>query len=297
MADLYSAHRICTKRIISIVKILSCVFLFVAFAFNLRQEQVARASDGSPKSLSTNLKGFGIPFNVDASDTSLLEVQLFVSEDRGESWTYYGRQPTSASEFPFQAKGDGEYWFALKTLNRDRQLVPEGSPQPELKIVIDSVKPTLKFNTDTDAAGRIICDWDARDPFLNSSSVKILYRQPGVMKTWKRVPFQNEGIVDNGVMRDRLAWWPEQSGTAVEIRCEVADVAGNMVFEERLVKVPSVAWRNKPTSTAYKQQQPVPAKVPFRNLPPLPGQQVAKKISGKGRMVCANGQCRFVPAE
>ena len=76
------------------------------------------------KSVATSMRGFGVPFRVNANDESFLEVQLYVSRDLGKSWQFHSRQSTDLEEFPFFADQDGTYWFALKTLNRDRRLIP-----------------------------------------------------------------------------------------------------------------------------------------------------------------------------
>ncbi len=36
----------------------------------------------------TNLRGFGVPFQINADNGSFIEVQLYVSRDRGESWQF-----------------------------------------------------------------------------------------------------------------------------------------------------------------------------------------------------------------
>ena len=208
------------------------------------------------KSIATPMRGFGVPFKINADDSSYIEVQLFVSRDLGKTWQFHARQATDSSEFPFQAERDGEYWFALRTLNRDRKLVPEGQIQPELKIVVDSVRPTLKFNTSTDAAGRVICSWDARDPNLNLNSLRIFYRENGATDPnvgWEQVPIRSSLNSQPGILRDEIAWWPKNSGQALQVKIEVADNAGNQASEMRAVDVPAVAWRNKSSSTANVQ--------------------------------------------
>ena len=77
------------------------------------------------KTLATNLRGFGVPFQINANDQSYIDVQLYLSEDKGRTWRFYDRQTTDKTEFPFRADEDGEYWFAIKTLNRNRQLIPD----------------------------------------------------------------------------------------------------------------------------------------------------------------------------
>ena len=111
------------------------------------------------REIATKLTGFSIPFKLEQTKESYIEVQLYVSDDQGSHWNFYGRQDTDQGDFNFQSNGDGEYWFALKTLDRNRQLLPPGNiVAPELKITVDTIQPKLEFQIRPDAAGRIIVD-------------------------------------------------------------------------------------------------------------------------------------------
>lgn len=271
------------------------------------------------KKISTQLRGFGVPFNVDANDSEFIEVHLYVTKDQGKSWQFYGRQSTEDKEFPFQAEGDGEYWFALKTLNKDRKLLPEGDIQPELKVVVDTVKPTMTCDINSDPAGRIVCKWIAKDHNIDSASLKILYRPdvaPGLQPLattlkWKTVPITLESTADSGVFKDQLAWWPDGNSRSYQVRMIVTDSAGNAVHQDSRVVVPLVAWRSKTKSTAvpgggWKQNSnatySVVAGNPGKNFngnirqnrTPVPSPPVHSSIAGKQRMVCEGGVCRPV---
>ncbi|MEL7499906.1 MAG: Ig-like domain repeat protein [Planctomycetota bacterium] len=206
-----------------------------------------------PKRVATNLRGFGVPFAIDANNDAFIEVQLYLSTDKGRNWKYYGRQSTDKNEFPFQAKEDGEHWFALKTLNRDRRLVPSGDPQPELKVIIDSQKPALDFRVQTDAAGRVLCRWQATDLNLKTDSLKIFYqpiRADGTLKNWLKVPVSLSGQARNGVYADQIGWWPETTESMVNVAVEIQDTAGNVTRVDRRVALPKTAWRNRNVATA-----------------------------------------------
>lgn len=124
------------------------------------------------KVIHSRLSGFGIPFRIKNPDGKFIEVQLYKSVDQGRSWEFHDRQQTNGSEFPFKSDGEGEYWFAMKILDRDRRLLPEGDPAPELKVMIDLTKPKLEFAVKTDPAGRIVCQWQASDQFLDLSATR-----------------------------------------------------------------------------------------------------------------------------
>lgn len=275
-----------------------------------------------PKLLATNLRGFGVPFRLDANNDAFIEVQLYLSTDRGRSWSFYSRQTTDKEEFPFQADRDGEYWFALKTLNRDRKLLPSGDPQPELKIIVDSVKPTLDFRVQTDSAGRVICYWQAFDTYLKPESLKIFY-QPieadGTKKQWMRVPVELGGQVRNGVYSDQVGWWPETSESMVNVAIEIQDAAGNATRVDRKILIPQTAWRNRSVATARPNpstnetrntnrttvekrgtgvpQQPDWAQPNWTppSLPPSQSDTFADDHQAETpNVVCENGVCRIV---
>jgi hypothetical protein len=60
---------------------------------------------------------FNIPFTVDLSRGTPREVQLFVSQDAGKTWHFYSRQVPTGKSFPFRAAGDGDFWFASRTID------------------------------------------------------------------------------------------------------------------------------------------------------------------------------------
>ena len=280
---------------------------------------LAQSNQPVVKQISTQLRGFGVPFNINADASEFIEVQLYVTKDQGQSWQFYDRQQTDGEEFAFRAEADGEYWFALKTLDRDKKLLPDGETKPELKVIVDTVKPTLKFNIESDPAGRIVCSWVAQDEYIAPASLKILYRpemlSPADAATgqgWKQVPIQLGANATDGIYRDRIAWWPEDNVRSYEVRLEIADSAGNTAFQESRVSVPLVAWRNRTQSTAhagswaanlFRKQQPAIEPPPqyMRNdfstdngvsqTSPAPPQQV----TGNQRMVCEGGVCQPLP--
>jgi len=87
---------------------------------------------------------FAIPFRVEKADQPArepVEVQLYVSGDRGASWQLYSRTDPARQRFMFRADADGEYWFLVRTLDRSQQLRPEGPAAPELRVIVDTTPP------------------------------------------------------------------------------------------------------------------------------------------------------------
>lgn len=219
----------------------------------------ARAELNRVKTVGTNLRSFGIPFQINADNSAFIEVQLFLSRDLGSTWNFAGRQSTDRQDFPFKSTEDGEYWFSMKTLDRDRRLLPEGNPQPELKIIVDTIKPTLDFQVEADAAGRVVCRWTAKDKNLNPKSMQIFYQSTNSgdsADAWKKVPVQLNGKQRAGIYSDQIAWWPETKDRQLRVVVEIKDIAGNVAQASRMLTIQPAAWRHSSESTAQITDQP-----------------------------------------
>jgi hypothetical protein len=241
------------------------------------------------KVLSTKLNGFGIPFKVDARDGQFIEVQLYQSRDQGKTWSFHSRQPTTAREFPFTAEGDGEYWFSIKTLDRNRRLLPEGDPIAELKIVVDTIEPKLGFQIESDPAGRVVCRWQASDKNLNTGSFQIHYRASAgelvsgeaIDDRWRSVPIELNAVARNGAWSDQVAWWPDTADERLEVRVRISDNAGNFSSVTREVAVQKTSWRRRTTGTTLGKANPYysPAAQKQNNAPQNPIAQNARMNS------------------
>ncbi len=235
------------------------------------------------------MTGFGVPFKIDDAEGRFIEVQLYVSKDRGKTWQFHNRKSPDESEFPFYSQGDGEYWFALKTLDRDRKLHPDGNARPELKVVVDTRRPVLEFAVKADAAGRVVCKWRAQDLEINPDSLRISYQPANDRNAkWTAIdyrPLQNQS--NTMVVADQLAWWPSSVSREIVVRIQVADQAGNEVSDQRTVVVPRLANATSDSSTAFR----APAthcpggvcKVPSPDVLPGPQFRFAQGQSGMQR--------------
>lgn len=244
------------------------------------------------KVIHSRLAGFGIPFKIKDPDGRFIEVQLYKSEDQGRSWEFHGREQIGGSEFPFKSDGEGEYWFAMKTLDRDRRLLPEGDPAPELKVRIDLTKPKLEFAVKTDPAGRIVCQWQASDQYLDLSATQLQYRplfsssDAATDSQWQNVALKPPASIPGGIYSDQLAFWPDTSATNIQLRMAVTDLAGNFAVAGRQMVVQAPAWRASSRSTARPTDRPAvdPGRV---NSP-----------EGVRSMKCNDGSCELKqPAE
>jgi len=104
--------------------------------------QVDAAAPSQPTApIVTHQALFAIPFRVEPTADAArrpVEVQLYVSTDRGAHWQLYSKAQPSRQQFQFRATKDGEYWFAIRTVDRSGQIRPPTIIEPGLRVVVDT---------------------------------------------------------------------------------------------------------------------------------------------------------------
>ena len=269
------------------------LFAIMFFCLTLDSITIAKESN-TQKVISTNIKSFTVPFKIDNSKGNYIEVQLYMSDDLGKNWKFFAKQDVTASGFRFTSQGDGEYWFALKTLNRDRQLIPPGKiTEPELRIVVDTKDPEIELDIGTDAAGRIITSWNISDDFLAPESIQILHRGTTDRsdEQWISVPFKPQNRINTNRRKnfvDRVAWWPQTLSKRVEVKVEISDSAGNISTESGFVSIPNIAKRRSSTSSTTSQIQ-------NSNTGSWTQRSKSNQVAQKpNNVVCEDGVCKLV---
>lgn len=167
-------------------------------------------------------RNFKIPFNVDESDKEKLrEVQLWVSEDKGVGWETKSRiTPEQPPSFSFRSSHDGEYWFAVRTIDLSGRALPErGEVEPSLKVIVDTVPPSLIIEQDGRRGSMASVHWEVRDENLNLNSLVLEYQQEGG-RSWHQVPLNRVAMVGSTSF---------DAGTAesLKLRARIDDKAGN----------------------------------------------------------------------
>jgi len=221
------------------------------------------ASRPLPPPIATRQMLFAIPFKVDkglSHASEPVEVQLYVSSDFGGTWHLYQKVPPSRSRFLFQAKGDGEYWFLIRTVDRAGQVRPRQGNQPGLRVMVDTNPPELKLDASRGSGGEVTTRWQATDPNLNPESLKIQYRPAGTM-AWQPLAIDRQAMAVDGITRSgQLTWWPQTAGKRLEIRAEVSDTAGNAT-------VTHAQLAPEPPSSVSSGPPPGPSLEPSRATP------------------------------
>ncbi len=192
---------------------------------------------------------FAIPFSVDPRVAQPIEVHLYVSTDQGRNWKLAARQAPGTRQFPFRAPGDGEYWFASRTVGGAQRSNKQAPLQPELRVAVDTVKPQIEFTARPGSKGEVLASWQLFDQNLSASSLKVEY-QEAVGQPWKPVAIQlpHEGVVRTGY-QGQTTWWPETHSPTINIRAEVRDRAGNLAVANRRLLLPALVKQTTPNGT------------------------------------------------
>jgi hypothetical protein len=176
----------------------------------------------APKPVHTGKSRFAVPFRSDPAELQRLgarEMRLFVSVDSGGNWLHVQSVSSEATRFTVRAQKDGEYWFAVRTVDREGRLHPEGKLSAELKVVVDSRSPTLEIKLTSLADGTAQLAWKADDDHLDVGSLVLEYRRRGE-SGWR-------GLSVTPAAEGKTSWDVPEGGV-IEARGRIADLATNV---------------------------------------------------------------------
>ncbi len=120
-----------------------------------------------------------LPIVINAGQRGLLkEIHLYVKESAAAPWVLREKVDISRDAFKFKAPRDGEYWFAMVTVDRKGRSVPENVQRegPGLIVVIDTQKPLVELtNLGITSEGQLIrCE--VHDANLDLSKQQITFQ-------------------------------------------------------------------------------------------------------------------------
>ncbi|MEZ6067774.1 MAG: hypothetical protein R3B90_19150 [Planctomycetaceae bacterium] len=184
--------------------------------------------------LFTNTSRFRIPFMFDAEEMARIgaaEVQLHVSTDQGQSWRVAESVTPTAQKFTFTAPGDGDYTFAVRTIDLQGRAHPGNGLDPSLRVVVDQTAPQLMISLAQLGPGHVRIDWQVIDNFPASDELRLEYLDVA-SGAWQPIPHD---LTVNG-----SATWDVTNAGALQVRGSAADLAGNQVTTEAEVEVTAV---------------------------------------------------------
>ncbi len=188
---------------------------------------------------STRQNAFTIPFRIEPPQTpseTPVEVQLHVSVNQGQTWELASRVKPEKAGFVFRAPHDGEYWYSIRTVDRQGIVRPDSPIEPQLKVVVDTIAPRLDLSVKRGEAGEIVARWQAVDPNLKQGSFKLEY-QPNSTGLWERVAVDAAPSAIRHTQTGEATWWPRDNTGSVLVRAEITDLAGNPAVSQVTLKL------------------------------------------------------------
>jgi hypothetical protein len=194
------------------VTVILCVFI----AFNSSYGQAP-----GNRIIYSRQPAFRIPFETDSGDRRLQEVQLYVSEDQGQTWQKKANVPPEQHGFYFRAEHDGLYGFAVRTVDFAGRANPPSlqGVRPQLEVHVDTQVPIVTLRPAAAREGTYAVEWDVRDDNLDLSSFLLEYHVPGG-GGW--IPLSVEPAATG-----QHSWNPSVGGP-VDVRLSVRDLAKNL---------------------------------------------------------------------
>ena len=195
------------------------------------------------KPVYTNKTRFRIPYRYDAAEMRRLKavgIRLYVSTDLGINWQNAQSakpQSTDASKytgtltgkFDFLAPNDGEYWFAVRTLDGRGNLHPPNY-EAGLKVIVDTQAPQFDIRLSQLTPGKVQLSWTANDANIDPSQLKLEFTQDG-QPEWQKV-FVNANA------SGQTSWSVPKGGT-VAVRGSIADWARNTAQAQTQTQIQS----------------------------------------------------------
>ena len=150
----------------------------------------------------------------------LREVLLYTSNDRGASWRHYDSARPEQQSFVFEAPTDGEYWFALATIDQEGRMQPPSmvGVAPEMRVIVDTIAPDVRLRAGRSKAGSLAVDWQILDQDADLRSFRLEFRASGSDR-WQAI-----AVLPS--LNGRADWNPEFAGP-IEARLRIQDRAGN----------------------------------------------------------------------
>ncbi len=221
---------------------LACVVVAPREAAGQEAGAPGQAGQTPVKTIYYQSKAFRIPVTILPEVRSLVrEVRLWVSDDRGFHWKEFGQTPPDRPEFPFRASRDGEYWFALQTVDTLGKIYPADDRQaePSLKVVVDTAPPTIVLDGQGRRGALAAVRWEVRDEYLLSRSFHLEYQvEDSGSLEWRPISLRDSDLQLVGSSRAdfRLVGsktWDAGTSDPLRVRATVRDRAGN----ERQVEI------------------------------------------------------------
>lgn len=165
-------------------------------------------------------RAFRIPLELTREERDQMKaVRLFVSENRGESWTQHADGPPGADVITFRAKKDGEFWFTIAVIDAEGRQNPPNvqATEPGLKVIVDTSKPALDLRAIRSPSGRRGVRWMVDDANVDLTSVRLAVWHPAT-QSWQPYDIRHP---------EKAMAWFESGEEFTKFQASVFDYAAN----------------------------------------------------------------------
>jgi hypothetical protein len=244
------------------------------------------------------LKRFEIPFTVDALGKRPTEVQLFVSRDAGRQWIRFATQPPTGKSFLFDAKGDGEFWFATRTIDSAGNSHPEGNIEPQLHVLIDSTDPQVDLHAELTAQADVAIDIRCMDASADRGTLRLEY-MTDVSGTWIEVPSLHDSLEQSqpDQLEGKLTFAPAGDWHQVSLRAIAKDKAGNQTIATHQLQRPRLATAPGQLASSPVNRNPASYAPSPVQAPPSPATLPTNPYAVKAMQIINPPPSNFVPVD
>ncbi len=183
-------------------------------------------------------RDFVIPFQIDPTGETPVEVQLEFSENRGQDWALYTRGDVRTRQFNFHSVRDGEYRFRLKTVDSKGNVYD--NPGEPLLVLVDTQKPSGELVVDVDPRGSMQAEFRLVDATLDTDSLRFEY-QTDAQSIWTEIPYELTAGTRDGEWTGFGTWTMPDSASQLIVRVVARDLAGNSAELTRMPRLPRSA--------------------------------------------------------
>jgi hypothetical protein len=140
----------------------------------------------TPNKIYTRSKIFCLPVALDDKERDTLgEVQLYVKQGPNEPWVLKDTASPTRSEFDYRVTQDGEYWFTIATLEKNRQPVAIDTSHmtPGIIVVVDTQAPEISLRSLPPRPQGTLVECKVQDANPDPSRLRVEYQTTD--KSWQ----------------------------------------------------------------------------------------------------------------
>ena len=233
---------------------------------------------GQPKPIYWKQRLFYIPYQVQnpqRARSPVRKVQLMISRDGVSNWQVLQEAEPHVQGFSYNAPEDGEYWFALRHIDRRGKPWPSASITAQMRIIVDTTKPEISLSGTLDATGSIVVRYEATDVSLNVDTLHLEARPQG--GSWVSLTPGLHDVSHPDRLLGRVRWAVPANVPVVEVRASLSDRAGHQGETQTAINLsgPAIGPAASPSLSPLASGRgtvgrPTGAHDPFRSAPSAP---------------------------